>query len=103
MQIHLRIKFREEPTAAEGTGSCRGREGEGRGGTPIGGSMVPLPGFRASGSLEMLLLRDAPNVAGLRVSTCEGGGCATSLSPEVAALDFFQLLQGAMQISPQKG
>lgn len=78
MQIHLRIKFREGPTAAEGIGSCRGREGEGRGGTPIGGSMVPLPEFRASGSLEMLLLHDAPNVAGLWVSTCEGGGCAIS-------------------------
>lgn len=45
----------QEPTAAEGTGSCRGREGEGQGEIPIGGSMVPLPGFRASGSLEMLL------------------------------------------------
>lgn len=54
------------------TSCCRGNQllqGEGgrsrRGGTPIGGSVVPFPGFGASGYLEELILSEAPNVTGL--------------------------------------
>lgn len=95
-----RIQIRENPTAAEGTGSCLGRE-EGGGGIPIGGSVVePLPGFGAPGSLEMLLLRDVPNVTRLKCPLGEGGACSSSLSLQAAALGCFKLLQEEMQIWP---
>lgn len=68
-QIHLRIKFREKPTAAEGNGSYGGREKGGGGETPIGGSVMPLPAFGAPGSLAVLLSTDVPKITGLKVST----------------------------------
>lgn len=106
-QIHLRIKLREKPTAAEEISSCLG-ETERRvgGGIPVWSSLVPLPGLGAPESWEMLRFCEAPKKEDCKCPLGGGGGGggagATLLSLRAAALGFFQLLPGKCRFGLRK-